>query len=115
MADTQPDLDALTQPNYGIVLVTTPSLADAESIASILVEEKLAACVSIMPIRSVYTWQGEVHRNEEWQLIIKTNLDKFAELETRIKLIHPYEVPEIIALPIVNGHLPYLKWIAEST
>lgn len=115
MADTQPDPGSLNQPDYGIVLVTTPSPTDAESIASILVEEKLAACVSIMPIRSVYTWQGEVHRNEEWQLIIKTNLNQFAELETRIKLIHPYEVPEIIALPIVNGHLPYLKWIAEST
>lgn len=115
MADAQSGQSSPAQPNYGIVLVTTPSQAEAESIASALVEAKLAACVSMIPIRSIYTWEGKICRDEEWQLMIKTNLDRFSELETRIKSMHPYEVPEIIALSIVNGYPPYLQWIAEST
>jgi periplasmic divalent cation tolerance protein len=101
-------------PQYGIVLVTASSQAEAESIAETLVQERLAACVSLMPIRSVYTWQGEVHRDQEWQLVIKTDLNRFSDLETKVRSIHSYEVPEVIALPLVNGSQPYLDWISEQ-
>jgi periplasmic divalent cation tolerance protein len=99
---------------YGIVLVTAASQAEAESIADALVTAQLAACVSMMPIRSVYTWKGEVCRDQEWQLVIKTHLDHFADLETKIRAIHSYETPEIIAIPIVAGSQPYLDWISAQ-
>ena len=99
---------------YGIVLVTASSQAEAESIANVLVQERLAACVSLMPIRSVYTWKGELHQDEEWQLVIKTHLAQFEALAAKVRSIHSYEVPEIIALPLVNGSQPYLAWISEQ-
>lgn len=99
---------------YGVVLVTASSQAEAETIATTLIQAKLAACVSFMPIRSIYTWKGEVHRDEEWQLLIKTDLNRFTELETTVRSIHSYDVPEIIALPIVQGSPPYLEWITEQ-
>ncbi|NJO73655.1 MAG: divalent-cation tolerance protein CutA [Leptolyngbyaceae cyanobacterium RM1_406_9] len=98
---------------YGIVLVTTASREEAEAIAQTLVRERLAACVNFMPIQSIYTWQGKVHQAEEWQLVIKTNLNRFAHLEAKIREIHSYEVPEIIALPILVGSQSYLNWISE--
>lgn len=100
--------------DYGIVLVTTGSQTEAETIASALVEAKLAACVSLTPIHSIYTWQGEVHSEQEWQLMIKTDLRAFGTLEAKIRELHSYEVPEIIALPIVAGTQSYLTWIGEN-
>ena len=100
--------------NCGIVLVTASSQAEANSIAEALIHAKLAACVSLVPIRSLYTWKGEIHNEEEWQLMIKTDLSKFAQLETKIKQIHSYEVPEIIAVPIAEGSQPYLQWMVEQ-
>jgi periplasmic divalent cation tolerance protein len=100
---------------YGVVLVTAASKEEGEAIAQALIQARLAACVSLMPIRSVYTWQGNVHHEEEWQLMIKTNLSRFADLEAKIREIHSYEVPEIIALPIFAGSQPYLNWIAAQT
>ena len=100
--------------SYGIVLVTAGSQAEAEKIAQILIAEKLAACVSLMPIRSMYTWKGEVCHEEEWQLMIKTQLDRFDQLEAKIRDVHSYETPEIIALPIVAGSQPYLNWISSQ-
>ncbi|MBD2069632.1 divalent-cation tolerance protein CutA [Leptolyngbya sp. FACHB-671] len=100
---------------YGVVLVTAASKAEAEAIAQTLIQARLAACVSLMPIQSVYTWQGKVHQEEEWQLMIKTDLNQFADVEAKIREIHSYEVPEIIALPILAGSQPYLNWIAEQT
>lgn len=102
------------QPKYGIVFVTAPSQQEAESIAAALVQSKLAACVSMAPIRSIYTWKGEVCDAEEWQLVIKTDLDQFPQLEAKVKSIHSYEVPEIIAIPLVKGYQPYLQWIKEQ-
>jgi periplasmic divalent cation tolerance protein len=99
---------------YGVVLVTAGSVAEAQHIASALVEEKLAACVNLMPIESVYTWQGTVHQEAEYQLLIKTALTQFEALEARIRQLHSYEVPEIIMLPILAGSLPYLNWIEEQ-
>jgi periplasmic divalent cation tolerance protein len=100
--------------SYGIVMVTAASQNEAEAIAQNLVASKLAACVSIMPIRSIYTWQEEVHNEEEWQLLIKTDLALFETLEAKIRELHSYQVPEIIALPIVTGSAPYLAWISSQ-
>jgi len=69
---------------------------EAEAIAKSLVENQLAACVSLSPIRSIYTWQGEIHSAAEWQLVIKTELAKFEDLKTKVRAMHSYEVPEII-------------------
>lgn len=95
----------------GVVLVTAGSQAEAEAIAKTLIAERLAACVSITPIRSIYTWKNEVCSENEWQLMIKTDLSLFETLEKKIREIHSYEVPEIIALPIGAGSEPYLQWI----
>jgi periplasmic divalent cation tolerance protein len=99
---------------YGVVFVTAESEAQARAIASAIVKEKYGACVSLMPVHSVYTWENEVHSDPEWQLIIKTDLTYYSQLETRIRELHSYDVPEIIALPIQAGLTPYLQWIGES-
>ncbi|GAB1541193.1 divalent-cation tolerance protein CutA [Scytonema sp. NUACC21] len=104
----------MTSANYGVVLVTASSVEEAETIANALVESKLAACVSILPIHSIYTWQGQKYKEQEWQLLIKTDLRQFPTLEAKIRELHSYEVPEIIALPVVAGSLPYLQWISEQ-
>lgn len=99
---------------YGVVLVTAGCRAEAEAIATTLVKSKLAACVNLVPIQSIYTWQGELHQEQEWQLLIKTDLSQFPTLEAKIRELHSYEVPEIIALPIVAGSKSYLDWIWAS-
>jgi periplasmic divalent cation tolerance protein len=99
---------------YGLVLVTASSQSEGEAIAQALLQFKLAACVSLMPIRSLYTWNGEVHNEAEWQLMIKTDLRSFSQLEAKVRELHSYEVPEVIALPIVMGSQPYLSWISEQ-
>ncbi|NHC37073.1 divalent-cation tolerance protein CutA [Scytonema millei] len=100
--------------NYGVVLVTAGSPQEAEAIATSLVASKLAACVNILPIQSVYTWQGEINQEQEWQLLIKTDLAQFSNLEAKIRELHSYEVPEIIAIPILAGSQSYLDWISAS-
>lgn len=99
---------------YGIVLVTASSRTEAEAIAHTLVEGKLAACVGLMPIHSVYTWKGDICSSDEWQLIIKTDLNQFDALAVMVAQVHSYEVPEIIALPIVAGSPSYLQWISQQ-
>lgn len=99
---------------YGLVLVTASSQSEGEAIAQALLQFKLAACVSLMPIRSLYTWKGEVHNEAEWQLMIKTDLRNFSQIEAKVQELHSYEVPEVIALPIVMGSQPYLSWISEQ-
>jgi periplasmic divalent cation tolerance protein len=99
---------------YGVVLVTAASELEAERLAEALTAARLAACVSLWPIRSIYTWKGELCREAEWQLVIKTRLDRFAELEAKICELHSYETPEIIALPILQGSQPYLDWMAAQ-
>lgn len=103
----------MTGGNYGVVLVTASSQKEAETIASSLIETKLAACVNLLPIHSIYIWQGKIHSDSEWQLIIKTDLSLFSQLEKKILELHSYEVPEIIALPIIAGSQPYLQWISD--
>ncbi|MEM7553060.1 MAG: divalent-cation tolerance protein CutA [Cyanobacteria bacterium P01_A01_bin.84] len=101
--------------NYTLVLVTTSSVEEAETIAAELLIAKLAACVNILPLHcSIYNWQGQVNKDKEWQLLIKTNINKFSVLETKIKELHSYEVPEIIALPIIAGSQAYLSWMDEQ-
>jgi periplasmic divalent cation tolerance protein len=97
-----------------VVLVTTASQAEGEAIAKTLLTEKLAACVNITPVHSFYTWQGKQQSDREWQLIIKTNLNLFSQLAAKIKELHSYEVPEIIALPIIAGTESYLSWLDEN-
>ena len=101
----------MPSPSLGVVLVTAGSEAEAESLARYLVDHRLAACVSITPIRSVYRWQGEVQAEAEWQLVIKTDLSQFDAIAQAIAQHHSYEVPEIIALPIVAGLPDYLTWL----
>lgn len=99
-----------------IILCTCPDRACAESLADALVIERLAACVNILPgVRSVYRWQGRVERSDETLLLIKTAGDRFDALAERIRALHPYELPEIIAVEPVGGLAPYLGWIVEQT
>lgn len=104
-----------TETGYGIVLVTSNSQKEAEEIARCLIEANLAACVSITSIQSLYRWQGKVESDSEYQLTIKTDLALFENLSAKIQELHSYEVPEIIAIPIVKGSTTYLNWIKENT
>ena len=99
-----------------VVLVTCGSEEQAANIANSLVEEGLAACVNIIsPVRSIYRWEGKIWDEKEWVLIIKTQKKRFEELEKKVKSLHSYSVPEIIALPIVEGSESYLEWLEETT
>ncbi len=101
---------------YCIVLCTCPDQASAEKIAAAVVAEQLAACVNIIDgVTSVYRWQGETQSSRELQLIIKSRCERYAALQSRVQALHPYELPEIVAVPIVAGLPDYLAWIAEST
>jgi len=99
-----------------VVLVTAGSVENAETIARALVEERLAACVNVLPgVRSIYRWQGRVADDSEWLLIIKTSRERFAAVETRVRALHTYEVAEVIALDIALGSTPYLEWLRAET
>jgi len=100
-----------------IVLVTCGSRKEARKIARALVEERFAACVSVLtaPVESIYRWKGKVETAQELLLVIKTTRKRFAALEAEVRRLHSYEVPEIIALPIERGSKAYLAWIEEST
>lgn len=94
------------------VTTTTETKEEAQKIAWYLVGEKLAACVQIMgPITSTYRWKGNIETAEEWLCLIKTRESFFAQVEAAIKKLHPYETPEIIAVPIVKGSKEYLNWL----
>jgi periplasmic divalent cation tolerance protein len=99
-----------------VVLITCGSEEEALKIANALVEEHLAACVNLVsPIRSIYRWEGKIWDEKEWLLIIKTQKQRFEELEKKVKFLHSYSVPEIISLPIVEGSSSYLNWLEEMT
>jgi len=102
--------------DFIVVFVTSGSEEEALKIGRTLVEEGLAACANIVsPIRSIYRWEGKIWDEKEWLLIIKTQRSKFEDLAKRVKSLHSYSVPEIIALPITDGSPSYLKWIEEMT
>jgi len=101
---------------YLTVFCTVPDLETARRIAHTVVHEGLAACVNLLPgLTSVYRWQGQVEESSELLLIIKTRQERFEALEERIQALHPYQVPEIIALAIKRGSVSYLDWISENT
>jgi periplasmic divalent cation tolerance protein len=100
---------------YIQMYTTTETRQYAEAIASALVEQKLAGCVQIIgPIVSTYRWEGDIECEEEWLCSIKTSKELFTDVEKTIKLIHPFNVPEIIAVPIVEGSSDYLTWLGEQ-
>ena len=101
--------------DYIVVTTTTENAADALRIADALVERHLAGCVQIVgPIQSVYRWQGEVEHAEEYRCEIKTRATKFTAIGDLLSEIHPYDVPEIIAVPLVNISADYRKWLDEQ-
>jgi len=98
-----------------VVLTTCGSEEESARLARLLVEERLAACVAVTPrIRSYYQWQGKLEENEEWALTIKTRRDLFPALLERIKATHSYQVPEVLALPVVEGNPDYLDWMQRE-
>ncbi len=105
-----------TTEQYSLLLCTSPDTDTAESLAKKLVEEALAACVNVVPgLKSFYQWQGELKCDGECLLIIKTEHAHHEELEKLIRASHPYELPEIIAVPINAGSKAYLDWISANT
>lgn len=98
-----------------VVLVTTSGEDEANRIACALVDERLVACVNLLgAVRSIYRWQGEVQSDAEVVMMIKTTRDRFDVVERRVRELHSYEVPEVIAIPIAAGSAPYLDWIAQQ-
>ncbi|BBL73869.1 divalent-cation tolerance protein CutA [Methylomagnum ishizawai] len=98
---------------YCLVFCTCPDADSAGTLADALVAERLAACVNILPgLVSVYTWEGKTERASEHLLVIKTEAALYPALETFIQSRHPYDVPEIVALPVARGSAPYLHWIS---
>lgn len=99
-----------------IVLTNLPDVGSAQTLADRLVAERLAACVNILsPCRSVYRWQGKIESAAEVPLLIKTSAARYPELEAAIQAHHPYELPEIVAVPISHGLPAYLDWVAAET
>ena len=99
-----------------LVLTTLPDRESAQKLAGLLVERRLAACVNILAsCGSVYRWNGETQHDEEQPLLIKTSADRYTELEATIRANHPYELPEIIAVPISQGLPAYLQWVESET
>jgi periplasmic divalent cation tolerance protein len=99
-----------------VVWTTIGSTADGRGMASILVTERLAACVNVLPeMESFYRWKGQVEDDRERQLVMKTTATRVAALKARVHELHDYEVPEFIVMPIVGGSEAYLSWIREST
>jgi periplasmic divalent cation tolerance protein len=99
-----------------VVLVTAPSAETAAGIARALVEERLAACGNVVPgLRSLYRWEGKVHDDAEALLILKTTRSRFPALRDRVLALHPYEAPEVLALPVEEGSEKYLAWVRAET
>lgn len=101
--------------SYCVVLITTGAREEAETLAELLVTRKLAACVQISAISSFYAWNGEVHKDQEHLLMIKTRSACFDALQAAILENHSYEVPEIVQIPIQRGLPAYLDWVSENT
>jgi len=101
---------------YILALTTVPDKKSGEEIARALVEERLAACVTVSgACQSTYWWKEKISQDEEYILFIKTRGELYSKLEEKILEIHPYEVPEIIALPLIKGHPKYLNWVDKET
>jgi periplasmic divalent cation tolerance protein len=102
----------MTENLFQIVLTTCPDMPSAEKIARTLVNERLAACVNILPMmRSSYIWKGKIATTDEHLLLIKAPAERYKAIEERVQMLHPYELPEIIAVPIQAGSNDYLSWL----
>ncbi len=102
--------------NFILVYITTKNKKEAEKIGRVLVKEKLAACVNIIGgVNSIYRWKGKIEESKEAILIAKTKNSLLAELIKKVKALHSYECPDIVALPIKGGSKDYLKWVSENT
>lgn len=98
-----------------MVIITAPSHAVADSIVTSVVEERLAACGNIVPgVTSIYRWEGAVQRDQEVLIVLKTTRAGLAALMTRVEELHPYDVPEVLAVPVAAGLDPYTGWVAAS-
>jgi periplasmic divalent cation tolerance protein len=98
-----------------VVLSTFPNPDKAAEVARTLVTEQLAACVNLIgPVRSIYRWNGEISDDTETLAVIKTTRERFDAMKARLVELHPYEVAEVIAMPVDDGHAPYLAWVADS-
>lgn len=100
---------------YCLISTTTGSQDEAEKLANLLVRGRLAACVQITQVFSVYTWEEDLQKDEEWLLLIKTRGDLYEAVEGVLQAHHSYETPEIVCIPITQGFSPYLQWINENT
>ena len=100
---------------YGVLLTTVSSREEAQNIAHLLIDEKLAACVQLLPIESFYVWEGKTQNSAEILLLVKTRTALFDKAIARIKAVHSYTVPEIVAMPFSAGFPCYFDWIAEVT
>jgi periplasmic divalent cation tolerance protein len=101
--------------DFIIVLVTTADKTEAEKISQTLLKEKLIACANIVsPVASCFLWQGKIDKAEECLVLMKSRKDLFGELAERVKALHSYEVPEVLALPIVEGSVAYLAWMRDT-
>jgi periplasmic divalent cation tolerance protein len=99
-----------------VLLTTTDSADEAERLSRLLVDARLAACVQITgPVRSVFRWEGAVSVEAEWQLWLKTDADRVDDLTARLVAEHTYDVPEVLVLPVLGGHGPYLAWVTRET
>jgi periplasmic divalent cation tolerance protein len=99
-----------------VVLITTASREEAERIGRRLVEDRLAACVNVVPqVRSFFVWEQKLSQEDEALLVVKSRRARFPQLAAAVKKLHSYNVPEIIALPVIGGSVDYLRWVSEST
>jgi len=99
-----------------LVFTTLPSADKAAELAKVVVEERLAACANLLPaIRSIYHWQGKLQDENEVLVLLKTRAEHLERLKLRILELHPYEVPEVLAVPVESGYQPYLDWLAGET
>ena len=115
-SDTDPVTTRPAASAVVIVLTTLPADFDADVFAQTLVEERLAACVSVgAPMTSIYTWKGAVERASERQLLVKTVGDRVPLIQARLATLHPYDVPELLVLPAADGGEAYLAWVRECT
>lgn len=99
---------------FSIVYITAGNLDEARRIGKKLIEERLAACVNIFPITSIYRWKDDIEESDEFGMIVKTKTEKVKEIEKRVKQLHSYEVPCVLSFDVGEGSAEYLKWIGES-
>jgi len=108
-------MNQATASDYGVLLTTVPNREEAQLIARLLIDEKLAACVQLLPVESFYVWQGKTQNEAEILLLVKTRSALFDPAIARIRAVHSYSVPQIVAMPFTAGFAGYLDWIDEVT